>query len=365
MRNRRFGRGFAIAALAILPAVTQGIAEAQLSIGNEEGQNIRFGIQAQLWADWQQNEASTGGLAYQQNLYLRRIRLIAGGQISDDLTFFFQTDQPNLGKTPKALNSGFLVQDAFVEYKAANAFRLDGGLMLVPLSRNTLQSTLSYYTLDISPIATVNNTSTQSSGLRDLGFGARGLLDDDRLQYRLGVYSGERDGSGGNSLRTAGYLQYDFFDRETGYTFVGTALGKQKILAVDGGFDTQGSYRAWSGNVAAALPIHQGDEIGGQLQFIHYDGKSMFTAIPDQNDFLAESAVYLRAVRVQPFVKFEAENFVATAAMSKDYNKWGGGANYYLHAQNLKFTAQIQRVFPRSSGSPTNEFTVQLQAYYF
>jgi hypothetical protein len=263
------------------------------------------------------------------------------------------------------LNSGFLVQDAFVEYKMADAFRLDGGLMLVPLSRNTLQSTLSYYTLDISPIATVNNTATQSSGLRDLGFQARGFVDHDRLQYRLGLFDGARNAVSGNSLRTAGYLQYDFLDRETGYTFVGTALGKQRILAVDAGFDTQGSYRAFSGNVAASLPVHNGDEIGGQVQFIHYDGRNMFTAIPRQNDYLAEAGYYVKRAKLQPFAKFEAEKFAGTA-LTKDYNKWGGGASYYVHAQNLKFTAQLQRVFTRlSSTKPCSEFSVQVQAFYF
>jgi hypothetical protein len=349
---------------AFLCLFAQGAAVAQLAIENGEGQSIKFGFQGQLWADSQQ-VSSAGAAEYQQNFYLRRIRLLASGDLWSDLTFFFQTDMPNLGKSPKVLNAGFLVQDAFLEYKISNAFRLDGGLMLVPLSRNTLQSTLSYYTLDISPIATVNNTATQSSGLRDLGFQARGFVANDRLQYRLGLFDGARNGADNNSLRTAGYVQYDFLDREKNYTFVGTALGKQKILAVDAGFDTQGSYRAWSGNVAASIPVFGGDEIGGQAQYLHYDGRNLFTAMPRQNDYLAEAAFYRHSLRTQPFLKFEKESFAAAANFAKDYNKWGGGASYYVHGQNLKFTAQLQRVFPSGSAKPANEATLQLQAYYF
>jgi hypothetical protein len=351
--------------IGFLCAFTQGFAVAQLAIANGEGQSIKFGFQGQLWVDSQQAMSAGGGETYQQNFYLRRVRLLVSGDLWNDLTFFLQTDQPNLGKSPKVLNSGFLVQDAFLEYKLSNAFRLDGGLMLVPLSRNTLQSTLSYYSLDISPISTVNNTSTQSSGLRDLGFQARGFVGNDRLQYRLGVFDGARNGTSGNSLRTAGYIQYDFLDREKGYTFVGTALGKQKILAVDCGFDTQGTYRAWSGNVAASIPVRHGDEIGGQLQYIHYDGRTLFTAIPKQNDYLAEASWYRKALHTQPFVKFEKESFASALNLAKDYNKWGGGASYYVHGQNLKFTAQLQRVLPSGSAKPANEMTLQLQAHYF
>lgn len=158
-----------------------------------EDVNFSFGFLAQAWGDWNQTAAPGGLAGDQQNLYLRRIRLLVGGQVAKDVTFVFDTDQPNLGKTPKARNSGFLAQDAFVEWKALNAFRLDGGLMFVTFSRNGLQSPASFYTFDISPLATVSNTSTQSSALRDGGLQARGFFLDNHLQYRTGLFQGERD----------------------------------------------------------------------------------------------------------------------------------------------------------------------------
>ncbi len=339
-------------------------AAAQLTISNGEGVNFNLGFQAQAWGDWNQIAEPAGGVGYQQNLYLRRIRLIVGGHIAKDVTFFFETDQPNLGKTPKALTSGFLVQDAFVEWKALNAFRLDGGLMDVPFSRNGLQSTASYYTLDISPLSTVTNMSTQSSALRDAGFQARGFFLNDHLQYRTGLFQGERDANARDSLRAAGYLQYDFFARETGYLLTGTALGKQKILAVDGGFDTQGSYHGLSGNTAAAIPVHGGDEVGSQFQYFHYDGGSKFPTVAKQDDYLVEAAYYLRAIRLQGFGKFESQTFVDLADQAKDVHRWGGGANYYIHGQNLKFTFQWLRA-KQQNLMPTNELTVQFQVVYF
>jgi hypothetical protein len=184
---------------------------AQLTISGEDA-SVKLGILGQFWGDWNQDPASGG---YSQNLFIRRIRLMASGTIGDNISFFVETDDPKLGMTPKALNSGFVIQDAFVEWKVAKALRFDGGLMVVPFSRNALQSAASYYTIDVSSLTTVNNASTQSSALRDTGFEANGFFFDDHLQYRTGIFGGERDANGRDSLRTAGYLQYDLFERET------------------------------------------------------------------------------------------------------------------------------------------------------
>ncbi len=135
---------------------------------------------------------------------------------------------------------------------------------------------------------------------------------------------------------------------------------------MDGGFDTQGAYRAISANVAAAIPVHDGDEIGGQVQYIHYDGKQKFLAIPNRNDFLLEAAYYSKPAKVQPFLKYEAQKFADTVNLAKDYNRWGGGVNDYVFGQNLKFTGQLQRSLPQHSvNKPSNEFTMQMQVFFF
>ena len=335
---------------------------AQLVIKNEDV-NLKLGVQGQFWGDWIQSPDTSG---YAQSLYLRRGRLLLSGDIGSDISFFFQTDDPNLGKMPKTLNAGFVLQDAFLEWKVKNSFRVDGGLMLVPFARQSLQSTTSFYQIDISNISTVNNSSTSSSALRDMAFQARGFFLKDHLLYRTGVYEGERGATAHNSLRTAGYVQYDFFDTETGYAFIGTALGKKRILAVDGGFDKQGAYRSWSANVASDTPVHGGDEIGVNLQYIHYDGQNKFLTIPNQNDLLLELAYYLHQVKFQPFVAVSSQNFVASDAKAKDLERYGSGVNYYIHGQNLKWTLQYNRIVPRNSTiKPGNEMTMQLQLFYF
>jgi len=367
---KRFFRQALLSALACAATLALATAPlgAQVQVKSEDV-TFKFGVQGQLWADWNQDAtaASAGAQGYQQNIYLRRARLLMGGDIGKEISFFLETDSPNLGKTPKSPTSGFMLQDAFLEWKPTKALQINGGLFLVPLSRNTLQSTLSYYTLDIDSFTTVNNAATQSAGLRDLGFQARGYFLKDRLQYRAGVFQGERDANARNSLRTAAYVQYDFFDTETGYTFMGTALGKKKILAIDVGADKQGSYRGLSANVAFDRPVNKGDEIGGQFQYFHYDGRQKFAAIADQNDWFVEGAYYLHRVKAQPFAKYAMQKFVASTNQTKDVNRVGGGLNYYVRGQNLKWTLQVMRALPQN-GSTTrasNEVTMQLQLFYF
>lgn len=351
-------------AVALLLAFAPAPAGAQIVVKNEDV-TFKFGIQGQLWGDWTQD--STGSQGYQQNFYLRRLRIIFGGDIGKDISFFVETDDPKLGIQPKNLATGFLLQDALLEWRPTTQFQLVGGMMIVPFSRNGLQSTLSYLTLDISPISTVSNAATQNTALRDIGFEAKGFFNHDHLLYRLGEFGGQRDANGHNSMRTVGYLQYDFFSPEKGYLFPGTMLGKQKILAVDGGFDTQGSYRGTSANVAAAIPVFKGDEAAAQFQFIHYDGRTKFPTILDQNDYLVEAGYYVHQAKLQPFFKYESQNFVAAANAAKDVNRCGFGANYYIRRQNLKWTAQYLRALPQNTTSlkASNEFTMQLQLMYW
>jgi hypothetical protein len=362
--------------LALVPAP----ASAQLQIKTEDV-TLKFGFQGQFWADWTQDATapSAGSQGYAQNFYLLRDRLMIGGSIGDNITFFFQTDDPKLGLSPagtaatktlttgNATEPGFIIQDAWVEFKVNNHLQLSGGEMLVPISRQDLQSTLSYYTVNVSSVSTVNNTVLVESALRDVGFQARGYFFDDRLQYRGGIFDGERDANGRNSLRPALYLQYDLFDREKEYNYAGTALGKRKILAVDVGGDKQGTYRSMSANVASDTPVNGGDEIGFNANVMHFDGRTKFPTLADQTNYLMEGSYYLHKAKLQPFAKFETQDFIAAVNGTKDINRWGTGANYYIHGQNLKWTVQYTRALPRNGSTirPSNEFTTQIQVFYF
>lgn len=363
MTRRSMGGWVIVALLALAAVLLPAAASAQAIIKVNDDVWFRFGIQMQGWADWTQS-AETGG--YAENVYLRRDRFLVTGQVAPNVTFFFQTDDPNLGKAPKALTTGFLVQDALMEWKVSDGFILGGGEFLLPFARNGLQSTLTYFTLDISPTSTVNNAPTQLSALRDTGFQVRGyLMPDDKLEYRFAVMQGIRETGSRNAFRNAGFLQYNFFERDTGYILTGTSLGKKKMFNIFAGYDGQNSYHAYNGDVFWTLPVNAGDEFGGQVQAIHYDGQHFLTSIPRQNDYLVELAYYSKMAKVQPFGKYEKQSFSADANHGLDQNRWGGGLNYYVAGQNLKFTAQYVRIMPQSPIKDSNEFTLEMQVWYY
>jgi len=279
--------------LALLPAP----ASAQLQLKTEDI-TVKFGFQGQFWADWTQDATapSAGDQGYAQNFYLLRDRIMIGGTIGDKINFFFQTDDPKLGLSPSgtaatktlttgnATSPGFVIQDAWAEYKVGSYLQLSAGEMLVPSSRQALQSTLSYYTVNISAVSTVNNAALVESALRDVGFQARGYFFNDHLQYRGGIFDGERDANGRNAPRPALYLQYDFFSPEKEYAYAGTALGKRKILAIDAGGDKQGTYRSMTANAASDTPVNGGDEIGFNASIMHFDGRTKFPTLADQTN---------------------------------------------------------------------------------
>jgi hypothetical protein len=360
MKRLSIGRFVAAMALAaFLPAV----AHAQAIIKVNDDVWFRFGMQLQGWADFNQSPVNNG---YAENLYLRRDRFSVSGSVAPGVTFFFQTDDPNLGKAPKSLTTGFVVQDAWMEWKINDAFAIDAGKFIAPMNRNILESTLSLLTLDAATSSGVFSGPTGSDANRDTGVELKGyLINGGHLEYRYAVEQGIRQEGSRNGFRNTAYLQYDFFDTERGYVFPGTNLGKRKILALSGGYDGQSNYHSYSGNLFWNLPDAAKDELGGQVQWCHFDGNTFIPTLPRQNDYLAELAYYISAAKFQPFGKWEQQKFVADSQKKNDVTRWGGGFHYYVYGQNLKLSAQYLRIMPRAPIKDTNEFTLAMQVWYF
>ncbi|HXO41586.1 MAG TPA: porin [Thermoanaerobaculia bacterium] len=361
MKRQSVGRFIAAAALVavLLPAA----ASAQAIIKVNDDVWFRFGMQLQGWADWLQSATTRG---YAENLYLRRDRFQVAGSVAPGVTFFFQTDQPNLGKAPKAFGTGFVVQDAWGQWALNEGFAINFGKFIVPFSRNELQSTVSFLTLDISPTSTVFLTPTATDATRDTGFELKGyLIDGGRLEYRYALMQGVRTADSRNGFRNSAYVQYDFLETERGYVYAGTNLGKKNIFALSGGYDGQAGYHAYSADAFTNLKVGAGDEFGGQFQWTHYDGEHSIITLPRQNDYLVELAYFISAAKFQPFGKWEKQSFSAGDMQKNDVTRWGAGAHYYVYGQNLKLSAQYLRIIPKSPIKDTNEFTVAMQVYYF
>jgi hypothetical protein len=355
----RFVRPLLLAAALVIAHSTA--ARAQVEIYASDDVSFKLGILGQFQADTLEDPATDQNT---NNLFVRRVRLMFGGQVAKNVTFFVETDTPNLGKTlpaGKNLPSTTIIQDAYGEFKASDAFAIDAGLMFVPFSRNSLQSAATLLPIDYGTYTFSASTPTQSSTGRDAGFQAKGNFLGNHLEYRVGAFQGVRDAGSHNSFRYVGRLQYNVFDTETGFFYTGTYLGKKKILAIGGAVDAQQRYRAYDADAFVDLPTGVG-AFTGQLDYNHFDGDRTFTSLPKQNDYLLELGYLVAALKLTPVLQFSNRDVVN--ATVGDENHWSIGANYWWAAHNANVKGAYSRISP--NGSPSqNEFTVQLQLFYF
>ncbi len=333
---------------------------AQIVVKGGDDVSLRLGLLAQPQAQW--TEDASGGNA--QDLFIRRLRILLGGQISKNFSFFVETDSPNLGKTAggkKNTSQNVYLQDAFVSYKFTPAAIVDAGLILIPMSRNGLQSAASLLPIDYGTYTFTQNAATQSIVGRDTGVQLRGNLAANHFEYRVGVFQGARDAASHNGFRSAGRVQYDVWEAESGFFYTGTYLGKKKVLAFGAGYDIQDDYSAWDGDAFMDLPT-PGGAFTGQLDYMHFDGGTFLTSIKKQNDVLAELGYLIRSAKLTPLVQYTRRD--VTGGDAGDESRMSAGAAYWLSGHNANVKALYTRISP-GVGSDTNQFSVQLQLFYY
>jgi hypothetical protein len=324
--------------------------------------NFKLGVLGQFQGDWLEDPAADDTT---QNLFVRRIRLLFGGQVAKNVTFFVETDAPNLGKalsSGKNISPGMIVQDAYGELKVRDAFAIDAGLMFVPFSRNSLQSAASLLPIDYGANTFAQSGPTQSSAGRDTGIQAKGYFLENHLEYRLGAFQGARDAGSHRSFRYAGRVQYQFLEPEpTGFFYTGTYLGTKKIAAVAAAFDAQDDYHAYNADAFVDYPAGPG-AVTAQLAYNRFDGGGTFLTLPRQNVTLLELGYFLRDLKLTPVFQFTNRAVVDT--LSGDETRWSIGVNYWWAGQNANVKAAYGRIDPRVSAAQ-NELTIQLQLFYF
>jgi Phosphate-selective porin O and P len=359
-----------------------------LKIESKNGSaNLKIGLllQPQYEAIGSSNPAFDGA---SQNLFLRRTRLLVGGTLFGKLDYFFETDAPNLFKgdtvgtggaapvppTGQKAGFGIGVQDAFFTYKAYDDyFKIDAGYMLTPGAHNALQGagtllSLDYFSNTFRHSAAFNNAGGNPAG-RDAGFEFRGLVLDNHLEYRAGLFQGLRRPASAtevadrNMFRLAARVQINVFDAENAFFYAGTYLGKKKVLSVGAAYDTQSDYHHWAVDGFLDMPVGPGG-LTAQVNFSKWNG-GPFVALPKQTAFMAEAGYRFDAVPISPIVNFETRKISATDATEARY---GLGLAYWPYAHNLNLKAFYTRVAPKPTGPAVqgyNQFNLQWQLYFY
>ncbi len=327
---------------------------------DEGKRSISFGFLAQP-----QFESLTkpDGSGSTNSLFMRRFRLIAGGQVSQKLSFFVDSDAANLGKlgVDGERTTDFYLQDAFVTCAFRPELQLDAGMLLVAVSHNSAQSAATLLPVDYGSYSFLASDPTHGKFGRDYGIQLRGYVKK-HFEYRIAGLRGHPAPEGGFPYRYTGRLVWYPFDVDAGFFYTGTTLGQKRILSVGAGFDRQNAYTSSSVDFFLDQPLRAGDGVTLQADFIHYDGGTTFESLPKQNTWMLEGGYYLRRAKVGPFMQFSNRGY--SNLRLADDNKIQGGIAYWANGHRINVKLGIGRLL--KDGAPDRtQFVIQTQLFYF
>ncbi len=311
---------------------------------------------------------------------LRRARILLGGQFNENIGFFIETDisygavvkgGPPTGANADGVswNNNLYLLDALATYKVSKALLIDAGLMLLPNLHNPLTSGAKFASVSLFPTAYAPNSQR---GTRDVGVELRGLLLDDRLYYRLGVFNGEQtiattpaaEGiNPGDAPRFAGTLRFNIAGKEDGYAFCQVCFAKSPIVSIGvlGDFQTNSvrttgytsaaggtavptgmtSWTTFAFDVFADIPFSDDLELSVDIAAWRIWAGSDSNLSKKQLDAL----VSMRFGVIGPFVAFDwaiPDGFVYSGNAAGGWTRaYHGGLSWYVLQNTYKVTAEF------------------------
>jgi hypothetical protein len=235
-------------------------------------------------------------------------------------------------------------------------------MLLIALSHNSNQSAVTLMSTDYGPYSFIWSGPTDSRVGRDYGVRLRGYVLDEKLEYRFGVYQGQRGTDSTNGFRYAGRLAYNFFDPVKGYYYAGTSLGKKHILSVGVSADHQEDYDAFSADFYLDQPLSGGNAFTLQADWSNYDGDVFLPSLPKQDTLMVEAGFYAGGPKLLPYVQYSQRDFDNPAAADQEQLQVGLGWMFGGFNQNLKVSyTQISQ-----DGQPDrDQIWLNLQVFVF
>lgn len=363
MKNR-FRILTALAAVLVVVAWAAPSSAQWVIESKDQKANIKIGFLAQGQFE---NITTPDGKATATNFYLRRFRIIFGGKLSDKWTYFFETDNPNLGKgtgTAGTKDAGTMyIQDAFVTYTHNDAFKVDAGMLLLALSHNHEQSAATLLPVDYGAYTFLESSPMGERVGRDYGIEVRGYPFKQHFEYRLGVFQGIRGTDSRNAVRVVGRGVWYPFAAESGYFYGGTFQGQKRVVGVGASFDKQREYGMYGVDAFVEQPINKGAQgVTFQVDWNRIDGGTFVTSLPLQSQFLVEGGVHFNKGKLSAFGQY-AKHMYDNPATPEQYVV-GGGLAYWMAGHNRSLKASVGRVHTDNAPDRT-QFLVQLQIFYY
>ena len=405
--------------LGVLCLMAAGTANAAKISFSEKGFiDVGGVVQAQYRIE---QDAAGSGKDPSNDFLLRRARLVIGGTFNENIGFFVDTEvsygtgpgtttNVPANTTATSVYNAVYVLDAFATYKFGKELLLDAGLMLLPMMHNGLTSGTRY--------ASVNNFTQYFSpnsqrGTRDVGIGIRGLLLDDRLYYRIGVFNGVQTRptvtaapvppatvgvttqgiNPGDAPRVAGTLRFNIAGKDDGYAFCQVCFAKNPQVSIGVGADYQtnafrgtaptgpgtsqttgmGSWTTGFADVFADIPFSESTELSFDLGVTKvWAGENT-----PQSGLAVQGLLSFRFGIIGPYFQMEWFNsdaqYVGRGNTTGDVTTYRGGLSLYVLQHTYKISAEIAFQDKEKAGEtvdgtlvPANHWvgTLQFQAAF-
>ncbi len=341
---------------------------------------LNVNVLAQPWVQLSKDGAPAGGMG--TDFFLRRIRLLVFGNVTERVSFFMETDQPNLGRDGN-WDPAFFVQDAFISVKLTESpqFFIDAGMILAPFTHHSLQGAVALNTVDYHA-SLVRFPRNEGKIWRDAGVQFRGFAGP--LHFRLGVFNGIEGTKATDTApainpddipRVATHIRYNFLGKEESFFFNGIYFADAPKLSVGVGADYQPRAVLAAGherddlNVGVDLfldyPIAENQELVFQTNaFRYWQGREN-----TNSGFGIFGELGYRIGIIEPV--FSAEYFNADVA-DTDFLALRPGLNVWMmkHTFNFKAEVAVQRQqMPATAAAEASTTTAvvgtaQLQLFY-
>jgi hypothetical protein len=278
----------ALGAAFLLTAVTSPRAAHAAKIVIDDNTNVTISALLQPQAAVAQDAAPDGSAG--TDFFLRRARLILGGQIGQHVSFFVDTEQANLGKDGNWETSVF-VQDAFLSLSPTDFLSIDAGMMLIPFTRHDLQSAASLNGIDYHS-KLIQFPTGGNRIWRDAGVQVRGDIAGGIVQVRGGIFNGVEGVAATEAMpvakndsdlpRVSGHVRYNILGGpEKGFFYPGIAFSDHAMVSVGVGADWQHGavmngmenvdHLGLAADVFAEVPTVTDQEVVFQASAFRYD----------------------------------------------------------------------------------------------
>jgi hypothetical protein len=358
-------RGTLLGAMLVAGIPATAMAGPTIPFGEEGYVTISYALQ--LWSQYRGYTSPTDdGSSY--DTFLRRNRLLFAGQYNDYVGFYAQLEAGNDDKLGNADKPVFY-RDAYVTFDYKDSLRLIAGRFKNTFSRENLEACLEPLSIDRAEIIAYTPFGAEGGGSRDTGIAVWGNLAGGLAQYRFMVGDGRQgDNVVKDSPRLTARMHLSLLDPETDYGYLSNYLGTRSVLTFGVAYDYQADvayanfpartnpvdYKAWTADMLFEYPTRTGTYVLSAAYF-DYDTDNAINASPDPTLPVTSQlkAYYVKGAyllphkvgigRLQPYFRYENSDYGVNSGLF-DQEWVGGGINYYIDGQNLRFTLEYARI---------------------